>query len=204
MSYYKYDKNAKIYGDYIERLGIILENYVGEFEVSMSISTLQSIFLVLQENIIYKVRPMIKNQRNNLLSNIQYAENNEHINVLSSYIKDTKKFSFEHKFIQYNSLHPNPTYMNIFECLRNALAHPRSYPSNVKLNGFSVVQGTEIEQVVITNIDRDRNSNKYIEITIPVKNLKQLAIELSKFVSEFLEKHDDAKQLNKLLEKWAA
>ena len=49
MSYYKYDKNAKIYGDYIKRLGIILGNYEGEFEVSMSISTLQSIFLVLQE-----------------------------------------------------------------------------------------------------------------------------------------------------------
>ncbi len=211
MSYFIQDKNAQVYGNYIERLSEILKSYSGEYEVSLSISIFQSILLILKENVIYETTQKSRQNKNhkrnirgiNILDNIQYAERSLNKKVLTA--NNIEIFGFDKKYIKHNSLYKGkgPTFKDILTSLRNALAHPRSYPVRKIQNGFSVIQGDKIEEVVFTNIDR-KDADKYIEIAIPVKTFHRMAIKLSEFIVEFLGHHDNDKKLSELLEKYAA
>ena len=66
MSFYTLDKNSQIYGDYVKRLGEVVRNYEGHYEVTLVISTLQSLLTVLTESNLYN--------RKNAIDSLSHAE----------------------------------------------------------------------------------------------------------------------------------
>lgn len=154
MSYYILDRNNQIYGDYIKRLGDVLRNYQGNYEVTVTISTLQSLLTVLTESNLYKNKDVI--------DSFTYAEDIEKINILTRYISNQTILGLNKKLIIENTFHNKKTIKDILRDMRHALSHPVAAKNlEIPKTGFYTIQNEVIEKIIFVN---SPDSEKFLNV----------------------------------------
>lgn len=233
MSLYILDKNNQIYGDYIKRLGEVLETYNGKYEVTLAISTLQSLLTVLTESKLYQ-------NKKDVFDSLSYAEEIEQKKILNKTISNNSVLGLNKDMILNNTFCNKKTIKDILQDMRNALSHPVAYKnSDVPKTGFYTIQNKVIEKIVFVNSPDSegykRNFNKFeefkeksgfpltaqlvnnkvfvdgkeyrrfIEIELTPMELKSLVLNLCEMFSEFIMYAENPKNAIKMLaDKFAA
>lgn len=160
MSHYALDRNNQIYGDYVKRLGIVLGQYQSlailsesKYDVSLSISLLQSILTIMTENIIYSGRDGF--------SSLEHAERIEKIEILNKKIDTKSVFGITKLNIVENTFNKSITLSVLLQYMRHAMSHPTRASGNhlVAKTGFYVEQANSIEKVIFVNSPDTKNNN---------------------------------------------
>ncbi len=166
MSFYTLDRNNQIYGDYIKRLGDIVKSYDGKYEVTLAISTLQSLLTVLTESKLYS-------NQDDAIESLSYAEGKEKVKIINTVISKKSFMGISESSIIENTFDQDCTIKDILKHMRNALSHPVSGAKNrdTQITGFYTVQGSTIEEIVFTDapdsdsfkLGNPKNFEKYKE-----------------------------------------
>lgn len=229
MSFYTLDKESQIYGDYIKRLGDVLREYNGKYEVTLAISTLQSLLTVLIESKLYS-------KQKDVLDSLSYAEGVEKIQIINKIVSSKPIFEISKSSIIENTFVKNLTIKDILKHLRNTLSHPMAgnTRNSRPKTGFYTIQNDIIEKIVFVespdydrfhpsifnrfeeykeNLGFPKNSKikdnkvylddtiyrRYIKIELTPDQLKSLILNLCELFSEFVMKAEDPSNTIKML-----
>jgi len=234
MSFYNLDRNNQVYGDYVKRLGEVLKDYNGQYEVTLAISTLQSLMTVLTESNVYRGK--------NSFDSLSYAEDIEKIDIINTKLSSKPIFGISTSSIIESTFVKKYTIKDVLKHIRNALSHPISGENKSLLpqTGFYTIQNETIERIIfIESPDANRfhpsifnrfeefkenigfpvnarldNKNilvdgkiykRFIKIALTAKELKELVLNLSEVFSQFImEAEDPSKMIKILSQKFAA
>ena len=214
MSYYTLDKNNQIYGDYVKRLGAVLRDYNGKYEVTLAVNTLQSLLTVLTESKLYS--------RKNVIDSLYFAEEIQQLKLISNKVTNRKILGISKSSIIESTYYTSLTIKEILSFIRHALSHPVSGKdkSDIPKTGFYSIQNKTIEKIVFANspdgdgfkINFNRFEERkeklgfppkaicnnrqvlvdgkpyyrYIKIEFTPDQLKQLVLDLSDLFSKFI------------------